>query len=193
MGCLSPQLVPSPPHLSHSVSPMYVSWRNSTGKAKGEWGSVVVVLDKESDAQWWMVLVSLSCSHPGSRSRLDACWTLATAVSSAPCCLWSTSVLQAGHVDGLITNDFTDSLWQEGTELNLAPPEYLQMRQGEPTARSFSSLQWHLWEQNKGPEQVSGVSPVFAPHRLASGLPKCSGWAAGRAEMLAGHTGLLSG
>lgn len=81
-------------------------------KLKGRWGSVVELLENESDAQWWMVLLSLCCLHPGSGSRLGACWSLPTAVTSAPCCLWSTSsVLQGGDVDGLITDDVTDNLW----------------------------------------------------------------------------------
>lgn len=41
--------------------------------------------------------------------------------------------------------------------------------------------------------QGPGVSPGFAPHRLAPGLPDCSGQAAGRVGALAGHPGPLCG
>lgn len=51
-------------------------------KPKRRWVSVVGILRKESDARWWVVLVSLCCLHPGSGCRLGGCCSLPTAVSS---------------------------------------------------------------------------------------------------------------
>lgn len=144
--------------LSHSVSPMYVSRRNSTGKAKvrisaGEFGKGVRCT--VADGPGFPVLFT-------SRQWLQAGWLLEPAHSCHLSSLWSTSsVLQAGWMDGLITNDFTDSLWQERTELNLAPPKYPQTGQGEPSARPFPSLAFVGAEQRPR-ASVRGLPRVWS-------------------------------